>query len=202
VNTFLRQPERRQNGLDEGQIKQWIPAICAGNEHYFQKLYEETCTEVYRTTRFLIIHQQDAEDVVSEVYLALWKSLHQYDPARPFRFWLHGLIMRKVQDWRRTSWRRLRILERKKALGTAYPHNDILQKEAEQDLFQLLTILSAKHREVIILRFYHDYTLEEIAALLHISLGTVKSRLHHALKKLRKKVENKSLQEAGENHGF
>ncbi|GIN71799.1 RNA polymerase sigma factor [Bacillus sp. J14TS2] len=191
--------------MDEKKIKQWITLILSGNEDYFLYLYDETCNDVYRTVRFLLIDQQDVEDVVSEVYLALWRSIKQYDSTRSFRFWLHGLIVRKSQDWRRQAWRRIRILERKKIYQQEEHLHDsetILHKETETELIQALATLSAKHREVIIMRFYHEYPLEEISVLLQIPLGTVKSRLHTALKRLKGKMEACVRLEAGEYHGF
>lgn len=191
--------------MDEEKIKQWIALILSGNEDYFLYLYDETCNDVYRTVRFLLIDQQDVEDVVSEIYLALWRSMKQYDSTRSFRFWLHGLIVRKSQDWRRQAWRRIRILERKKIYQQeehAYDSENILHKETETELIQSLATLPVKHREVIIMRFYHEYPLEEIAVLLQIPLGTVKSRLHTALKRLKRKMEANVRLEAGEYHGF
>ena len=60
-----------------------------------------------------------------------------------------------------------------------------MQGETKQELVQAVQTLPLKHREIIILRYYHHYTLEEIADLLRIPVGTVKSRHHHALQKLR-----------------
>lgn len=189
----------------EEQLKQWISEICAGNEDSFQRLYDATSADVYRTVRYLLINQQDVEDVVSEVYMALWKSIDQFDQERTFRFWLHGLILRKTQDWRRKSWRRLRIIERRKAFppeDSYYDQDEILRKESANELFQLLNSLSVKHREVVVMRFFHDYSLEEISNLLHIPVGTVKSRLHTALKKLKREIEGEQILEVGGNHGF
>ena len=60
------------------------------------------------------------------------------------------------------------------------------QKEAAARLRQAVELLPAKHRRIILLRFFADASLPEMAALLGCSVGTVKSRLHHALEKLRK----------------
>lgn len=191
--------------MDEDHIKEWLPKIRAGSERHFQMLYDETIQNVYRTVHFLHTHPQDAEDIVSEIYIAVWHSLHKYDHERSFRYWLHGIVVRKVQDSRRKAWRRFRILERKKNLEPPIGHQElqaIYRKETGNELFHLLSQLSAKHREVVALRYYHDYSIEEIAALLHIPEGTVKSRIHHALKRLREKATITMKNEEGENYGF
>ncbi len=65
----------------------------------------------------------------------------------------------------------------------------VLQSETQHELFSLVRQLSYKLRVVVILRYFHDYTLEEIADMLQIPVGTVKSRHHLARKELRKRYE-------------
>ncbi|MEK3886205.1 sigma-70 family RNA polymerase sigma factor [Bacillus sp. FSL K6-3431] len=190
--------------MKEDQIKEWIEGILVGDKESFQSLYKATCEDVYRTVGFLIIDKQDIDDVVNEVYIAMWKSISKYDTNRSFRFWLHGLIVRQTQDWRRKAWRRFRILERKKAFRQESSYIDeerILHKEMQSELMQYVVALSNKHREIIILRYYHDYSLDAISILLNIPIGTVKSRLHTALKKLRNKLEHAKIIEVGEING-
>ena len=64
-----------------------------------------------------------------------------------------------------------------------------MQTDLQQELFNLVRQLSYKLRVVVILRYFHDYALEEIADMLQIPVGTVKSRHHLALKELRKRFE-------------
>jgi RNA polymerase sigma factor, sigma-70 family len=63
----------------------------------------------------------------------------------------------------------------------------ILQSETQHELISLIRQLSYKLRVVVILRYFHDYSLEEIAEMLQIPVGTAKSRHHLALKELRKR---------------
>lgn len=65
----------------------------------------------------------------------------------------------------------------------------VQQFEMQHELFSLVRQLSYKLRVVVILRYFHDYSLEEIAEVLQIPVGTVKSRHHLALKELRKRFE-------------
>ncbi len=66
------------------------------------------------------------------------------------------------------------------------------QNETAARLRQYLELLPEKHRQVILLRFFEDASLPDMAAVLGCSVGTVKSRLHHALEKLRKMKMNLS----------
>ncbi len=77
--------------------------------------------------------------------------------------------------------------------------NDVVSKISNQKLIELIHKLPYKLKQVIILRYLHDYSQEEVAQILHIPIGTVKSRIHAALKKLRQKeqVEEIFLGEVG-----
>ncbi|TCJ02520.1 sigma-70 family RNA polymerase sigma factor [Cytobacillus praedii] len=160
-----------------------------GDQQAFHKIYDATYQDVYRTVCFMVDHQQDREDVMNEIYMQMWTSLATYDTNRPFHFWLHGLVIRQVQRFRVKSWRRFRIFERIRGFSQEESHWDqpaVLTDGTNQLISQAIQKLTDKQRAVIILRFYHDYTLEEIATLLDIPLGTVKSRYHAALQSLRK----------------
>ncbi|MGZ4031451.1 MAG: sigma-70 family RNA polymerase sigma factor [Tumebacillaceae bacterium] len=175
------------------ELHHLLDKLVAGDQAAFEAVYEHTIDDVYRTVAFLVFDRQDIQDIVNEVYIQMWKSLHTYDRTRAFRFWLHGLVVRQVQDWKRKVWRRLRLLDRKKSLEVeefAETDRTVLQSETRQELSDALQHLSYKLRVVIILRYFHSYSLEEIATLLHIPVGTVKSRHHLALKKLREQCIN------------
>lgn len=196
---------RGERELDEIELKEWLQRMASGDQQAFQVIYEFTCKDIYRTVAFLVVDKQDVEDIVNEVYIQIWKSVVNYDVNRSFRFWLHGLIVKQVQDWRRKSWRRFRIFEKKKMYAQDQFYivdEDILHKETRNELGELVQKLSYKHREVIIMRYFHEYSLDEIATLLNKPVGTVKSRLHTALKRLRIEMENVPAIQEGEVNGF
>lgn len=179
--------------MNDIDVQTEIERLIAGDQTAFETMYERTIDDVYRTVSFLVFDRQDVQDIVNEVYIQMWKSLHTYDSSRSFRFWLHGLVVRQVQDWKRKVWRRLRLLDRKKSLEVeefAETDHTVLQSETRQELLTALQQLSYKQRVVIILRYFHNYSLEEIATLLQIPIGTVKSRHHLALKQLRVHCSN------------
>ena len=121
--------------------------------------------------------------------IAAWKSLSRFDGSCRFFTWLYVILLRQHQ--RSLGWFSRRIplatleqqaaAERQEA-ATAQPVDAM-----EAELLQaMITALPAKYREVVRLRFHADATEPEIAAALGIPQGTVKSRLHHALEKLRR----------------
>ncbi|MFB9274490.1 sigma-70 family RNA polymerase sigma factor [Cohnella cellulosilytica] len=178
--------------MNDKELLPWLEKATSGDESAFQLVYQATHQDVYRTVAFLVYNKQDIEDIVNEVYIRMWRSFRKYDSSRPFRFWLHGITVRLVQDWRRKAWRRIRLFERnRQMISEQFDWTDkaVLQSEMQLELFGLVRQLSYKLRVVVILRYFHDYALEEIAHLLQIPVGTVKSRHHLALKELRKRCE-------------
>lgn len=179
--------------------------MVAGDPYAFEYIYEHTYKDVYRTVAFFLNNKQDIDELVNEIYIQMWKSHHTYDVNRSFRFWLHGLVVRQMKDWRRKAWRRFRILEKTKAF---FQEQDYVidckstQIDMQSELLEKIRSLSFKHQEVVILRYFHDYTLEEISLLLEIPVGTVKSRLHTSLKLLRKEMEPTSTGRVEKINGF
>ncbi|KJD38166.1 RNA polymerase sigma factor [Paenibacillus polymyxa] len=182
-----------------------LTKMIEGDQQAFHTLYDATYKDVYRTVSFLVDHPQDREDIMNEIYMQMWTSLPNYDPNRPFHFWLHGLVIRQVQRFRVKSWRRFRIFERIRVFSREEHHWDqptLRTDGTDPEISRAMHKLTDKQRTVIILRFYHDYTLEEIATLLDIPLGTVKSRYHAGLQSLRKQLGNLPLERMDKNNAY
>ncbi|WP_226001972.1 sigma-70 family RNA polymerase sigma factor [Paenibacillus sp. BJ-4] len=182
-----------------------LTKMIEGDQQAFHTLYDATYKDVYRTVSFLVDHPQDREDIMNEIYMQMWTSLPNYDPNRPFHFWLHGLVIRQVQRFRVKSWRRFRIFERIRVFSREDHHWDqptVRTGGTDPEISRAMHKLTDKQRTVIILRFYHDYTLEEIATLLDIPLGTVKSRYHAGLQSLRKQLGNLPLERMDKNNAY
>ncbi|PFZ20171.1 sigma-70 family RNA polymerase sigma factor [Bacillus wiedmannii] len=187
---------------DETLYTNLIQLTLSGNKEAYGELYDKTIQEVYKTAHFLIGDKTDVDDVVQEIYIQLYESLRKYDSEKPFRPWLIGLAIKQIHSYRRKRWMRLRIIkkaeEQRKPVQIDFS-NDIISKISNKKLIELIHKLPYKLKQVIILRYLHDYSQEEVAHILHIPIGTVKSRIHAALKKLRQKeqVEEIFLGEVG-----
>ncbi|WP_342719192.1 sigma-70 family RNA polymerase sigma factor [Bacillus paramycoides] len=179
-----------------------IQLTLSGNKEAYSKLYDKTIQGVYKTAHFLIEDKMDVDDVVQEIYIQLYESLRKYDSEKPFRPWLIGLAIKQIHSYRRQRWMRIRIIkkaeEQRKPVQIDFS-NDVVSKISNKKLIELIHKLPYKLKQVIILRYLHDYSQEEVAQILHIPIGTVKSRIHAALKKLRQKeqVEEIFLGEVG-----
>lgn len=179
-----------------------IQLTLSGNKEAYSELYDKTIQEIYKTAHFLIEDKADVDDVVQEIYIQLYESLRKYDSEKPFRPWLIGLAIKQIHSYRRKRWMRLRIVkkaeEQRKPVQIDFS-SDVVSKISNQKLIELIHKLPYKLKQVIILRYLHDYSQEEVAQILHIPIGTVKYRIHAALKKLRQKeqVEEIFLGEVG-----
>jgi len=136
----------------------------SGDQEAFQIIYEYTCKDIYRTVVFLVGSQnQDVDDIVNEVYINMWKSITNYDINRSFRFWLHGLVVKEVQDWRRKSWRRFRIFEKKKMYEQDRPYimdEAILHKETRSELVEVVQKGFTIYQLEIVEGEYKDYFID------------------------------------------
>ncbi len=138
-----------------------------------------------------------AEDLVQDTLVEAWKHLHRYNGRCQFSTWLCAILLNR----HRNSLRGKRFLFFRSFLKSednavpdpveqmadtaASPDEAVQQREQVALVRKCVQALSAKHQEVILLRFHADDSLEGIAAALGCSVGTVKSRLFHALDKLR-----------------
>jgi RNA polymerase sigma-70 factor (ECF subfamily) len=145
-----------------------------------------------------------AEDLVSETLVEAWKSLPRYNQACRLSTWLYAILLhRHRKSVRRARSRPVSLAwlpffeaqdfhEQQANLPSPElsPAEAMAQNETSIRLRQCLEMLPDKHRQIIRLRFFEDASLPDMAAVLGCSVGTVKSRLYHALEKLRKMKMN------------
>lgn len=127
----------------------------------------------------------EAEDVTQQVFLAAWRARQTYDPARgPLGAWLVGITRRKVADL-------LRRTQRQAEVPTAtdeLPDDGALDPRDRDDLLSIyeeLERIGDPPRQILLLAYVHDKTQREIAELLQLPLGTVKTHTNRTLARLR-----------------
>ena len=192
--------------MDEVIIKELIQQVVAGDQLASGEFYELTKTHVYKTIYFLYEYKDEIDDITQEVYYQLFKSLKNYDHNKPFKPWLTAIVIKLVSNARRKRWRFKRMIEKIFNFHTPVQEQvvDIIQNEAYDNIIKVVDQLSPKLKEVILLKYVHELSQEEIGQILEIPIGTVKSRINSALGKLRNSNRLKAFKaiEEGENHGF
>jgi len=129
------------------------------------------------------LHRQtggrDVEDLFQEIWLRVVRHADRFDPSRKFSTWMFQIAVNLARDWHRRP--PPEPVEHTDQASTP-PGSD--RSDAGIDAARLLAALPEQQREVIVLRYYHDLREEDVAEVLGVPRGTVKSRAHNALKKL------------------
>ncbi|WP_342552741.1 sigma-70 family RNA polymerase sigma factor [Paenibacillus sp. FSL R7-0652] len=177
---------------EENEYITLVRQTLAGDHEAYGELYEKTVTDVYRAVRFLVRDVADADDLVQEIYIQAYGSLARYDTGRSFRSWLMGVSMRQVKNYRRRKMMQFRFKQRIEQLDKDTGRevdfsSQLVRRLSNQSLLEHVQRLPYKLQQVVTLHYLNEYTQEEVADILNIPLGTVKSRIHAALTKLRQK---------------
>jgi RNA polymerase sigma-70 factor (ECF subfamily) len=150
----------------------------------------ETCGDrLFRSAFLLCGHEADAKDLVQETFLQAARSVARFRGQCSVYTWLHGILLNLTRHYHRDRKRLVfesgpAELEEAVQPESAGSQSDV--QTASAALTHALTRLSPAHREVLLLRYYGNLRIAEIAATLGISKGTVKSRLHYAVHEMRR----------------
>jgi RNA polymerase sigma-70 factor (ECF subfamily) len=155
-----------------------IGEVAHGNELALRELlrrYERPLSHfIYRHTA-----GRDVEDLYQETWLRAVRAAARFEPGKRFSTWLFQIAVNLCRDWRRRA-----PPEASAAANEAAGVDGVERVDAGVDALRLLARLPAEQREVLILRYFHDLTEDETAAILECPKGTVKSRMHQALARL------------------
>jgi RNA polymerase sigma-70 factor (ECF subfamily) len=171
----------------------------AGDAEAFCSLIEPLQTRLLRQAAALSGDLSLAEDLVSETLVEAWKGFSRYNETCRLSTWLYAILLHRWQKSLRRARSRpvsfagfsgidaeeLHAQQQNIPSPDASPAESAARRETFLQLRQCVERLPEKHRHVILLRFFEDASLPDIAVVLNCSIGTVKSRLHHALEKLR-----------------
>lgn len=158
----------------------------AGDESAFGQLLEWFGD---RTLTYLegLIGREDAEDVHQELWLSVYRGIRTLHNPKAFRTWLFRAARHHAIDFLRRCKREQRLLELA-AVEARVSERDLQQQDPEIDpdivLDAVLSELSPAQREVMLLRFRDDLSYAEIAMVVGCPVGTVRTRLHHAKRKI------------------
>jgi len=163
----------------------------SGDEEAFAALFHQYKNLVYKTAYLLLGDAHEAEDVLQEVFIRIYRSLQTFQPEKgSFTKWLHRVTVNQCLNWRRKRRLSFSSLEEIPGLdpkGSAPPSPENM--ELTEGIQRMVSNLKPKQRAVVVLRYYWGYSYDEISQILGIPLGTVKSRLWKALRTMRKELE-------------
>lgn len=167
---------------------QIISRAQSGDREAFAILFEQHKNLVYKTAYLMLGEPAEAEDALQEVFVQVYRSLAGFDPRKAaFTTWLYRVTFNYCLNQRRKKHPfTLPLEELSPALRSEFPGARLAEEEFLQ---QAIGKLTDKQRAVVVLRYFWDLPYAEIAQILDIPLGTVKSRIDLALKTLRKMLE-------------
>jgi RNA polymerase sigma-70 factor (ECF subfamily) len=182
------QTAARENSSDAALIKR----VAAGDRLAMQTLFARHRVAVYRWLLRLVNEEALAEDLLSEVFLDVWRQAASFKARASVSTWLLAIARYKALSARR---RRTHVeWDDDLALSVADPADGpdlVLEKKTQAELVrQCLARLSPEHSEVIDLVYYHEKSVEEVARIVGIPEATVKTRMFYARKNLSELVSD------------
>jgi RNA polymerase sigma-70 factor, ECF subfamily len=176
-----------------------ISRIATGDRLAMQALYARHHVRVYRFVVRLVANTTVAEDLISEVFLDVWRQAGTFEARSAASTWLLAIARFKALS----AMRRKPEEELDENMAGAIedpaddPETTVQKKNKSEILRKCLTALSEDHREIIDLVYYHEKSVEEVAGIVGIPEATVKTRMFYARKKL-----SELLKAAGVDRGW
>lgn len=175
-------------GLQDGQLVALVAERDAGA---LEALYNRYGKVAYSLARRIVADETLAQDVVQEVFLSLWRDAHRFDAARgTVATYLLSVTHHRAVD----VVRREESLRRRRTSDEALEFQpdpkpgveaDVLAAERRSEVRAALATLPAAQREALLLAYFGGYTQREVASLVGVPLGTVKTRMAAGMRKLK-----------------
>ncbi len=173
--------------MDEEQL---VQGLRSGDPGAVQELVGSNGDRLFRSACLLCGDETEAQDLVQETLLQAVRSGPRFGGRSSVYTWLHGILLNLTRHYHRDR-KRIVYDEALAFRDTAAAEECPSRLDVETTtsaLTEALQRLSAPHREVLILRFYEEMKIHEIAAHLGLSKGTVKSRLHYAIAEMQRQL--------------
>jgi RNA polymerase sigma factor (sigma-70 family) len=182
-------------GLRDGQLVELVAQRDAGA---LEALYDRYGRAAYSLARRILTEETLAQDVVQEVFLSLWRDARRFDPGRgTVATYLLSMTHHRAVDVvrREENLRRWRTSDEGLELEAdpkARVEDEVEASERRAEVRAALAELPAAQREALLLAYFGGYTQREVAALVGVPLGTVKTRMAAGMRKMKE-----ALQDAG-----
>ena len=168
----------------------WLILAQEGDSEAFAKVVEFHQSAVYNFCFRMLGDPYEAEDAAQETFIRAFKAIKSYDRTRSFSTWILSIAAHYCIDQLRRKKIQVTSMEDQPYLEIRdpgpNPESVLSMREDQQRIRSLLSVLSDTDRAAIIMFYWYEYSYEEIANSLGLSLSAVKSRLHRARSRLAK----------------
>ncbi|WP_099156720.1 sigma-70 family RNA polymerase sigma factor [Virgibacillus ndiopensis] len=158
-----------------------------GNDKVFQELIQLEKNKLYRIAYLYVKNENDALDIVQETIYKAFRSKQKLKNAEYFSTWLTRILINNALNF---------IKKNKKVIPFAEEEMERLHESPEHpsienriDLVNAIDCLEESYKTVIILRYYKDFTIRQIAEFLNCPEGTVKTKIHRATNQLKRNIK-------------
>jgi len=184
----------------ENSITEWVRQAQAGDLQAFERLFNHYQRGIYNVIYQMVRSESDAADLTQDAFVRVWKSLPRLETPEAFSSWLYRIATNLARNWIRDNTRvRQESLDQpfgddeeggqRDIADTRPTPADAFHTQSMQDVVKKAILgLSEDHRTVVTLHHLQGVPVEEIAQIMHCSVGTVKSRLSRARDHLRRKL--------------
>jgi RNA polymerase sigma-70 factor, ECF subfamily len=164
--------------------------VAGGDEPAFAELYQRVAPAVFGLVTKVVRNPAQAEEVTQEVFVELWRTAPRFDPTRgTARSWIMTCAHRRAVDRVRSAERAARRDDLAGRRDQGRPYDEVVEQVEtsleREHVRRGLDALTDLQREAVVLAYYGGYTNREIAELLGVPSGTVKTRLRDGLIRLR-----------------
>lgn len=199
-----------QNGISEEDAR-ILRGLRAGIESAYEELIDRFEQSVYGLVYRLVGNPADAPDVLQEVFLKVFRGVNSFRERCSLRTWVYRIAVNEAHNYRRWSIRHTRreisidYDQTGRDISSEFapdpgpsPYDQALDSETRMLIEQALTKINPVFRAAVVLRDIQNLTYEEIAEILQVSLGTVKSRILRGREALRRELTQRSDQQLAE----
>lgn len=187
------------NLIKKFKDKQTLSKLKSHDKEAFIKVYDDHVKEIYRFVYFKIGRKEEADDLTSMVFLKTWNHIqnNSLEDAKTLRALLYKVARNAIVDYYRETGNRLSATSslddednRIEIIDDGISPQEMLDRKGDIELIKSkLPLLKEEYREVIIMKFISDLSLEEIAEISGKNKGNVRVLLHRALNALKELVE-------------
>jgi RNA polymerase sigma-70 factor (ECF subfamily) len=190
--------DRPRGAVQETSDEALVLSIATGDKQALQVLFGRHNVRVYRFVLRFLNDEAAAEDLVSEVFFDVWRQASRFEARSQVSTWLLAIARNKaLSALRRRSTEELDDEVAEFIEDPAdNPEVTMQKKQRNSILAECLTQLSAAHREIIDLVYYHEKSIDEVAEIIGVPQNTVKTRMFYARKRIAELMNGKGLDRA------
>lgn len=200
--------ENKEDIFRDKELLKGIKQLKNGDEQGFATIYHKTYKYVYSRAKSMFSDEQTAQDLVQEVYVAVYRSIHTLQSDESLYAWLRTITFQQGTMLMRKDRKELLLSEDNEEMFDAITdenveiENDYVDKQDIEIIRECINRLSSEHKSIVMAYYYDNLKVDDIAELFNISTGTIKSRLFSARKKLKGYIEEAEAKQGYKLHSF